>query len=53
MLIPQQGVVQPMVMSQGVQPGVLNLGQFMGLFFTLFLFPEGGMVGKRAVKSRY
>jgi len=21
----------------------------MGLFFTLFLFPEGGMVGKRAV----
>jgi len=25
---------------------VLNLSQFMGLFFTLFLFPEGGMVGK-------
>jgi len=23
-------------------PGVLNLSQFMGLFFTLFLFPEGG-----------
>jgi len=35
------------------QTGVLNLSQFMGLFFTLFLFPEGGMVGKRAVKSRF
>ena len=23
-------------------PWVLNLSQFMGLFFTLFLFPEGG-----------
>ena len=33
--------------------GVLNLSQFMGLFFTLFLFPQGGMVGKRAVKSRF
>jgi len=31
-----------------VSPGVLNLSQFLGLFFTLFLFPEGGMVGKRA-----
>jgi len=25
----------------------------MGLFFTLFLFPEGGMVGFRAVKSGF
>jgi len=27
---------------------VLNINTFLGLFFTLFLFPEGGMVGKRA-----
>jgi len=32
---------------------VLNLSQFLGLFFTLLLFPEGGMVGKRAVKSGF
>jgi len=30
--------------------GVLNINTFLGLFFTRFLFPEGGMVGKRAVK---
>jgi len=29
---------------------LLNLNTFLGLFFTLFLFPEGEMVGKRAVK---
>ncbi len=29
---------------------MLNLNTFLGLFFTLFLFPEGEMVGKRAVK---
>jgi hypothetical protein len=28
--------------------GVLNINTFLGLFFTLFLFHEGGMVGKRA-----
>jgi len=32
---------------------VLNLSQFIGLFFTLFLFQMGGMVGKRAVKSGF
>jgi hypothetical protein len=32
---------------------VLNLNTFLGLFFTLFLFPEGEMVGKRAVKSGF
>jgi len=32
---------------------VLNLSQFLGLFFTLFLFLLGGMVGKRAVKSGF
>jgi len=32
---------------------VLNINTFLGLFFTLFLFTEGGMVGKRAVKSGF
>ncbi len=32
-----------------VCPGVLNINTFLGLFFTLFLFHEGGMVGKRAL----
>jgi hypothetical protein len=32
---------------------VLNINTFLGLLFTLFLFPEGGMVGKRAVKSGF
>ncbi|RKZ60337.1 MAG: hypothetical protein DRR16_22830 [Candidatus Parabeggiatoa sp. nov. 3] len=38
---------------RAIKTGVLNINTFRGLFFTLFLFTEGGMVGKRAVKSGF
>ena len=50
----EQGLLEQGKASQDeAETGMLNLGQFLSLFFTLFLFQMRGMVGKRAVKSGF
>jgi hypothetical protein len=41
----------PGISLLGAKAGVLNINTFLGLFFTLFLFHEGGMVGSLSMKS--